>query len=376
MNDAVTLAPTIAREPSTDGFLSEAVHGLSQAQKILPCKFLYDEEGSRLFNEICELDEYYPTRAETQILCDNIDEIVALMGRACRLVEFGSGTSAKTRHLLNNHPDISSYIPIDISGGQLLESSARLARDFPQLEIHPIEADYGEISELPASERKPKRTVAFFPGSTIGNFEPEEAVVFLSRVAALCGANGGLLIGVDRKKGRRLLESAYNDRKGVTASFNLNLLARANRELGADFDLSSFYHRAPYNECLGRIEMHLVSARPQVVHLNSHEFHFCQGEHITTEHSYKYTLPGFARLARKAGFELAKCWGDKNHLFGVLFFKVGNQPFAFDSSLLRDPAQSGRCERDWQQKIPNYKGRNVQLGAFDASRICGRTAVP
>jgi L-histidine Nalpha-methyltransferase len=330
MNDAMMLAPTIDREPSADDFLSEAIYGLSRPQKTLPCKFLYDEEGSRLFNEICELDEYYPTRTETRILCDNIDEIVGLMGRACRLVEFGSGTSAKTRHLLNHIPEISSYMPIDISGEQLVESSAQLARDFPGLEIQPIEADYGRISELPASERKPKRTVAFFPGSTIGNFEPEDAIVFLSRVAALCGANGGLLIGVDRKKDRQLLEPAYNDRKGVTARFNLNLLARANRELGADFDLSSFYHRAPYNECLGRIEMHLVSARPQVVHLNSHEFHFSQGEHITTEYSYKYTLPGFARLAWKAGFELVKSWNDRNHLFGVSFLKVRRQPPAFD----------------------------------------------
>ena len=333
MNDTMILAPAIDRERSVDEFLSEAVYGLAQAQKILPCKFLYDEEGSRLFNEICELDEYYPTRTETGILCDNIDEIVALMGPACRLVEFGSGTSAKTRHLLNRLPELSSYLPIDISGEQLLESSAHLSRDFPGLEIHPIEADYGEISELPASGRKPKRTVAFFPGSTIGNFEPEEAVVFLSRVAALCGANGGLLIGVDRKKDKRLLELAYNDRKGVTARFNLNLLARANRELGADFDLASFHHRAPYNECLGRIEMHLVSARPQVVHLNSHQFHFSQGEHITTEYSYKYTLPGFTRLAKKAGFELVKSWDDRNHLFGVSFLKVGNQAPAFDGCL-------------------------------------------
>lgn len=330
MNATMMLAPAMDREPSADDFLSEAVHGLSRAQKSLPCKFLYDEEGSRLFNEICELDEYYPTRTETQILCDNIDEIVGLMGSGCRLVEFGSGTSAKTRHLLNHVPEISSYMPIDISGGQLLESSAQLARDFPDLEIQPIEADYGRISELPASERTPKRTVAFFPGSTIGNFEPEDAVAFLNRVAALCGANGGLLIGVDRRKDRQLLEPAYNDRKGVTARFNLNLLARANRELGADFDLSSFYHRAPYNERLGRIEMHLVSARPQVVHLNSHKFHFSPGEHITTEYSYKYTLPGFARLAWKAGFELVKSWNDRNYLFGVSFLKVRKQSPAFD----------------------------------------------
>jgi dimethylhistidine N-methyltransferase len=322
MNDTMMLESTIEREPMVDSFLSEMVYGLSQAQKILPCKFLYDEEGSRLFNEICELDEYYPTRTESRILCDNIDEIVASIGGGCRLVEFGSGASTKTRHLLNHLQDLSSYLPIDISGAQLLESSTRLAREFPDLEIQPLEADYGELSELPASGRKSKRTVAFFSVSTIGNFEPGKAVAFLGKVASLCGAGGGLLIGVDRRKDKRLLEAAYNDRSGVTARFNLNLLARANRELDADFDLSSFLHRAPYNEYQGRIEMHLVSTRPQVVHLNSHEFYFARGEHITTEYSYKYSVPGFANLAKKAGFELVKSWEDAEQLFSVMLLRV------------------------------------------------------
>lgn len=332
MNDTIMLEPTIDREPSVGGFLSEAIYGLSQTQKILPSKFLYDEEGSQLFNEICELDEYYPTRTETRILCDNIDEIVALMGTACRLVEFGSGTSAKTRHLLHRLPEPASYVPIDISGAQLFESSTRLAREFPDLDIQPLEADYGEISTLPDSEREAKRTVAFFPGSTIGNFTRGKAVEFLAKVASLCGADGGLLIGVDRKKNRQILESAYNDRDGVTARFNLNILARANRELGADFDLSSFYHRAPYNECRGRIEMHLVSARPQVVHLNSQEFHFCESEYITTEYSYKYTLPGFIRLAGKAGFDLVRSWEDPDHLFSVLLLRVKDR-FLWEDSV-------------------------------------------
>jgi dimethylhistidine N-methyltransferase len=322
MNDTMTWAPTVYQDTSVDGFLSEVVYGLSQVQKSLPCKFLYDEEGSRLFNEICELDEYYPTRTETRILCDNMDEIVSLIGRACRLVEFGSGTSAKTRHLLNRLPEPASYVPIDISGAQLLESASLLAREFPDLDIQPLEADYSELSSLPDPDRVARRTVAFFPGSTIGNFTRGKAVEFLTKVASLCGAGGGLLIGVDRKKDRRVLEPAYNDRNGVTGRFNLNVLARANRELGTDFELSSFYHRAPYNESRGRIEMHLVSARPQVVHLNSHEFHFCQGEYITTEYSYKYTLPGFVRLAGSAGFELVKSWEDPDHLFSVLLLRV------------------------------------------------------
>jgi dimethylhistidine N-methyltransferase len=329
MNDALVFS-SIARSVSPDDFFAEALSGLSQHHKTLPCKFLYDEEGSRLFNQICGLDEYYPTRTENQILRDNIREIAALISGGCRLVEFGSGASTKTRHLLTHISAISSYVPIDISGTQLLESSARLAREFPHLEIHPVEADYSQISELPCVGPKPTRTVAFFPGSTIGNFEPEDAVDFLCNIASLCGIGGELLIGIDRKKDVRVLEPAYNDRKGITARFNLNILVRANRELGADFDLSSFRHRAQYNERFGRIEMHLVSKRPQVVHLNSHVFSFGQGEYITTEHSYKYSLPGFTSLALRAGFELVKSWEDRNHLFTVLLLRVTKHPTAFE----------------------------------------------
>jgi len=322
MNDTILLSPSSERLSSCDGFLSEAVAGLSRPQKTLPCKFLYDEEGSRLFNEICELEEYYPTRTENQILRDNVGEIADLIGSKCRLVEFGSGASTKTRHLLAHLPNMAAYVPIDISGPQLLESAAQLAGEFPGLEINPLEADYEELSEIPDTKLKPRRTVAFFPGSTIGNFDPIAAVAFLRKIAFLCGSGGGLLIGVDRKKSRRILEPAYNDSKGVTAKFNLGILARANRELGADFDLSAFRHRAPYNETDGRIEMHLVSERSQIVHLDSQEFEFDEGEYITTEHSYKYTLPGFAGLALRAGFELMRNWEDRDHLFSVLLLRV------------------------------------------------------
>jgi len=322
MNDALLIPPSSGRSGLCDGFLAEAVAGLSQPQKTLPCKFLYDEDGSRLFNEICELEEYYPTRTETQILRDNINEIAGLIGSECRLVEFGSGSSIKTRHLLAHLPRMCGYIPIDISEPQLLESAVRLAGEFPDLEINPLAADYGEISEIPEMKRKARRTVAFFPGSTIGNFDPVAAIAFLRNIASLCGSDGGLLIGVDRKKPRWILEPAYNDRKGVTARFNLGILARANRELGADFDLSAFRHHAPYDEDHGRIEMHLVSQRAQVVNLDSQEFRFEEGEHITTEYSYKYTLPGFAALAWKAGFELVRNWEDRNHLFSVIFLWV------------------------------------------------------
>ena len=323
--------PASIYEPAAcAGFLSEVVQGLSQTRKSLPCKFLYDEEGSRLFSEICELEEYYPTRIENQILRENIFEIAGLIGGSCRLVEFGSGTSEKTRHLLAHLSEMSSYVPIDISGAQLRESAGHLAREFPNLEICPVEADYCGISELPGTNREPGKTVAFFPGSTIGNFEPDEAVRFLRNVASICGIGGGLLIGVDRKKDRRILEPAYNDRKGVTARFNLNILVRANRELGADFDLKSFRHHAPYIEALGRIEMRLVSTCPQTVRVDSRNFSIEEGECITTEYSYKYTLPGFAGLASKAGFELVKSWEDHNHLFSVLFLRVKRLPNLFE----------------------------------------------
>jgi L-histidine Nalpha-methyltransferase len=322
MNDTILLSPSPERVSPCGGFLPEAIAGLSRPQKTLPCKFLYDEEGSRLFNEICELEEYYPTRTENQILCENIGEIATLIGSECRLVEFGSGSSAKTRHLLTHLPSMSGYIPIDICGPQLLESAMQLASEFPGLEINPLEADYDEVLEIPDTKRKPRRTVAFFPGSTIGNFAPVAAVSFLRKIAFLCGSGGGLLIGVDRKKPKRILEPAYNDRRGITAKFNLGILARANRELGADFDLSAFRHRAPYNETDSRIEMRLVSQCEQTVHLDSQEFNFEEGEYITTEYSYKYTLPGFAGLAWRAGFELMRNWEDHNQLFSVLFLRV------------------------------------------------------
>lgn len=335
MNNPILPLPSTESLPSRDGFLAETIAGLSQPQKMLPCKFFYDEQGSSLFNEICELEEYYPTRIENQILRDNISEIADLIGRGCRLVEFGSGTSAKTRHLLAHLHDMSEYIPIDISGQQLFESAVQLASEFPDLKINPIQGDFGEILELPGSKRKPKRTVAFFPGSTIGNLQPEEARAFLGNIASLCGNDGGLLIGIDRKKERRILEAAYNDRNGVTAKFNLNILARANRELGADFDLSAFYHRAPYNEIHGRIEMHLVSNCPQTVRVDSQEFSFDEAEYITTEYSYKYTPEGFERLAFKAGFEMLKHWEDPGHLFSVLFLRASGRTAMFDEDFRR-----------------------------------------
>src|SRR3954466_2724634 len=194
MNSTISFSQSMVSAPYDDDFLYEAIEGLSRPQKTLPCKFLYDEEGSRLFDEICELEEYYPTRTEDQILRDNIFEITGLIGPECRLAEFGSGSSTKTRHLLTHLPNMAGYVPIDISGPQLFKSAARVAKEFPGLEINPLEADYGDIWEVPNTVKKPKRTVAFFPGSTIGNFDPVAAVAFLRNIGRLCGRDGGLLI--------------------------------------------------------------------------------------------------------------------------------------------------------------------------------------
>jgi dimethylhistidine N-methyltransferase len=322
MSTSLLSNPVVHRGSDNKEFFREASIGLLQPQKTLPCKFLYDDQGSDLFNQICDLDEYYPTRTETAILRNHIREIAEVIGPGCRLVEFGSGTSTKTRMLPEHLADLASYTPIDISSAQLFDSCEKLGTEFPALEILPLAADYTDSLQLPESETPAQKVVAFFPGSTIGNFEPHAAISFLRRIACLCGRDGGLLIGVDLIKDRRRLEAAYNDRKGVTAAFNLNLLARANRELGSDFDLSSFRHWAIYDEALGRIEMRLVSLRPQVVRLANREFFFGKDEYITTEYSYKYSLPRFTKLARSAGFEVLNVWVDSNKLFSVQYLGV------------------------------------------------------
>ena len=310
-------ASIVERQECSDGLLSEAVAGLSQKQKSLSCKFLYDEKGCRLFEQICELEEYYPTRTEAAILRDNIAEISLLMGRCCRLVEFGSGASTKTRLLLKRMNYLAGYVPIDIAQTQLDESCDSLAMEFPTLKIQPICADYTARFELPLVQGSVEKTMIFFPGSTIGNFEPHDAVDFLARLATLCGHGGSLLIGVDLKKSPAVLEPAYNDRRGITAAFNLNLLARLNRELNADFDLSAFLHRAIYDEARGCIEMRLISTCRQAVVVGEHEFFFSAGEYIVTEHSYKYSAPQFWKMAQLSGFDVVKTWIDSQRLFSV-----------------------------------------------------------
>ncbi len=304
---------------SGDTFRRDVLHGLSQPEKSLPCKYLYDETGARLFESICELDEYYPTRTEIAILRQNIQEIASLLGPACHLVELGSGSGMKTRLLLDHLEHPSRYVPVDVARTQLLESSARLTRDYPGLEVLPVCADFTANFTLLDSGTTQGRTTVFFPGSTIGNFEPREAATLLRRVARMCGTDAAFLIGVDLKKDPELLHLAYNDSRGITAQFNLNILARANRELAADFSLPHFRHRAFYNERAGRVEMHLVSRQSQAVRVDGREIRFNRAESIRTEYSYKYSPNGLRELAARAGFAIAGRWTDERQWFGVYY---------------------------------------------------------
>jgi len=327
-------------EPDTTSFYAEVVAGLRQPVKTLPCKFFYDQRGSQLFDEICELAEYYPTRTELGIMRDRIAEISALLGGHCRLVEYGSGSSIKTHILLDHLTNLAAYVPVDISRSHLLRSARRLACDYPELTIQPVCADYTDFFDLPPLPATcltppllgagglheqsvgPPRTVVYFPGSTIGNFLPDQAREFLAGVVAQCGQHGGLLIGVDLKKDPRILHEAYNDASGVTAAFNLNVLRRINRELDGDFDTDAFAHYAFYNPVIGRIEMHLVSMASQTARIGDELFRFREGETIHTECSYKYSLHEFADLARSAGFAVRGVWTDSEDLFSVQYLTV------------------------------------------------------
>lgn len=304
-----------------DIFLSDVVDGLSRARKSLPCKYFYDQRGSALFDAICGLEEYYPTRTETAILRRHAAEFAELAGPRAAVVELGSGSSVKVRILLDALENPAAYVPVDISREHLLASAARLAGDYPNLTVVPVAADYVQGFPLPPVAA-PERLLAFFPGSTIGNFEPAEAAAFLGRLARRLGAGSRLLIGVDLKKHRDVLEAAYNDTRGVTAAFNLNLLARINRELDGNFDLDGFAHHAFYDETHGRIEMHLVSRRAQTVVVGGRTFYFAAGETIHTENSWKYALPEFERLARGAGWRTVRTWTDRAGLFGVSWLQI------------------------------------------------------
>ncbi len=314
------------QRPEADIFRDDVVRGLSCDHKRLPCKYFYDQRGSALFEAICELDEYYLTRTELAIMDRSVKEITSQFGTDVMLIEFGSGSSRKTRMLLDHLRDLAAYVPIDISRDHLMQTAADLATAYPRFELLPVCADFSKPFQLPSASRTPLRNIVYFPGSTIGNFRPDDAGALLSRIAAMCGAGGGLLIGIDLKKDTGVLEAAYNDSAGITAQFNLNLLLRINRELGADFDLDRFQHLATYNQSRGRIEMYLASRCDQTVTLGEHQFEIANGEAIRTEYSHKYDVGQFDRMANAAGFCLRQCWQDELARFGILYFEVQADP--------------------------------------------------
>jgi dimethylhistidine N-methyltransferase len=309
-------------EPSTNAFLEDILEGLSQSPKNLPCKYFYDERGSALFDQICELDEYYPTRTELAIMRRFAPEMAEQIGPGVMLVEYGSGSSIKTRWLLDHLPDPAAYVPVDISRDHLEQTAGRLAADYPYLDVLPVCADFTGPFDLPASVRDPSHAAVYFPGSTIGNFTPGDALALLRQIAALCGTDGGLLIGIDLKKDISTIEAAYNDAAGVTAEFNLNLLRRINRELDGDFRLDRFRHRAVYNPVVGRVELGLVSQCAQRVTVADETFDFECGEEVRTEYSHKYTIDEFAEIAAAADLTLHRYWTDEASRFAVLHFAV------------------------------------------------------
>jgi dimethylhistidine N-methyltransferase len=298
-------------------FRADVLAGLSRFPKEIPCKYFYDERGSALFDRICELPEYYPTRTEIAIMRRHAGAMADALGPNCLLVEYGSGSSVKTPILLEQMHNTAGYVPVDISREHLYSSANVLSRRFPELEIVPVWADFTEPFELPHTSRTAQRRVVYFPGSTIGNFTPDEAVNLMNGIARLVGVDGALLIGVDLRKPSPMVEPAYNDAAGVTAAFNLNVLVRINREVGADFDLQSFEHRAFFNETESRIEMHLVSKKRHVVRIGGRAILCGAGESICTEYSYKYCPDYFAHLARQAGFKVQQVWFDDDRLFSV-----------------------------------------------------------
>lgn len=321
--ETTALLPLIDYHPSSDSFREDVIEGLGKTQKQLSPKYFYDERGSTLFDEITRLDEYYPTRTEAAIMRDHVDDMAEAVGPNAALVEYGSGSSEKTRILLNRMASaLAGYIPVDISREHLVNAAQSIADAYPDLAVQPVCADYTSPFSLPDLAKEADRSVIYFPGSTIGNFNRDEATGFLRQMAKAAGPGGGLLIGVDLKKDPSILHAAYNDREGVTAEFNLNLLRRINRELGGDFDFRAFRHEAVWHPSPGRIEMHLVSEREQEVHIGEHTFSFEEGETIHTENSCKFSLDEFRRMARDAGFEIRSVWTDDNTLFSIQYAEV------------------------------------------------------
>ena len=305
-------------------FRDDVFKGLAGPEKTLPCKYFYDAPGSELFDKICGLDEYYPTRTETALLEKYGPEMADLIGPDVCLIEFGCGSLTKTRRLLEALDRPALFVPIDISEDHLLRSAESLAADFQGLDVQPVVADFTRPVDLPEQARSGgQKRVGFFPGSTIGNFDHDGAVEFLKTIAEMVSGGGGLLIGADLKKDEDILVRAYDDEEGITEAFNLNIIERINRELGGDFDVSQFRHLALYNRRLGRIEIYLESQKDQTVHIQGRDFKFREGETIHTENSYKYHVEEFSALAQSAGFETEKIWVDGGNLFSIHYLTAG-----------------------------------------------------
>lgn len=299
--------------------LREIIDGLQQAEKMISPKYFYDERGSQLFDQITTLPEYYPTATELGIMRENIAEITALIGPQASLIELGSGSSLKTRVLLEEFADQAVYVPVDISEDHLLASARQIRAEFPELEVLPVVADFTKRFALPNPTTLPLRNIVYFPGSTIGNFTHDAAHELLKVMHHESGENGALLIGVDLQKDPATIERAYNDSAGVTAEFNLNMLRHLNREYGSDFDLGAWSHDARYNETAGRIELRLINSTTQTVHIGGETIVIDAGEGVLSEYSHKYTLDGFAAMAEQAGFEIAQVWTDPEQLFSVQY---------------------------------------------------------
>ncbi|MBI3434670.1 MAG: L-histidine N(alpha)-methyltransferase [Proteobacteria bacterium] len=310
------LATSLASADGLELFAADAIAGLAAERKRLPPKYFYDRAGSELFEEITRLDEYYPTRTEARILADNAGAIAALVPADSALVEFGAGAATKVRILLAAAAHVSAYVPVDISAEFLAGEAARLDHDIARVAVHPVAADFTRPFVLPAAIRGKPRA-GFFPGSTIGNFEPHDAAAFLRQAAQVLGKGAVFIVGADLDKDAAVLRAAYNDASGVTARFNLNLLTRINRELGADFDVDAFEHVACYNRMRARIEMHLASRKRQNVKLRGLTFSFRAGETIHTENSYKFTIDSFRALAREGGWTPRAVFCDAENLFSV-----------------------------------------------------------
>jgi dimethylhistidine N-methyltransferase len=341
--------------PDDAVMLKDVLVGLSREPKSIPSLYFYDQAGSELFDAITRLPEYYPTRTEVSILEQHGEEMARSLGPGVRLVELGSGSALKTELLLARTERLAAYVPVEISREHLEAAAARIAADFPDIEVLPVVADFTEPFDLPEPERTPvERNVAFFPGSTIGNFPHDLAAGLLRATAREMGPGGAMLIGVDLKKDASILERAYDDAAGVTARFNLNLLVRLNRELGADFDIDGFRHQAVWDEPNSRIEMRLISEREQEVSIAGRSFRFSAGEILITEYSHKYSMEAFRSLAENNGFKLARVWTDPEALFSVQLLEVAQagpaavdepQPQAPALERVADPERAGDPEK-------------------------------